>query len=326
MPDQLQFTVRPDCDNKRLDRTIRAQVGEHFDPPLSNRKAKEIVERGTVLVDGRRERYASRSVRAGQTVVVEVPESLQRSQKRRRQRVELDADDVLYEDEWLIAVNKPAGLPSQATLDEARDHLVAAVGRLLGERGGAEPYLALQHRLDVDTTGVIVLSKSPEANAGLTDAFRERDAHKTYRALAFRDPHWSGALSKPGATWMVENHLALDESGAEPRQVEVHAGGDYAHTDFRLIGASDTALDVEAQPKTGRTHQIRAHLAQVGTPILGDTTYGGPAAVDGAQVERVMLHALRLELPHPVTGKALVIEAPLPDDFVRLARELGAFT
>jgi RluA family pseudouridine synthase len=241
--------------------------------------------------------------------------------------IELSLSQILYEDEWIIAVSKPAGLPSQGTRDPRRDHLIAALERLLTTRDGRAPYLGLHHRLDRDTSGVIILARAKQANKGLTDVFRDRLAKKTYRALCRQDPQrWSSVTPgewSPGMSWQVDNYLATARGTTTGRQQSVRSGGERAQTDFVLLETRLDWAEVEARPKTGRTHQIRVHLAEGGLPIVGDTLYGGTAFAAGHKVWRVMLHALCIELPHPVTGKDLVIESPLPEDYLELAERLG---
>ena len=225
-------------------------------------------------------------------------------------RPEKDQVKVLFEDDDVIAVDKPSGLPSHATVDSKRPHLVRAVENHLRARGG-ELYLAQHHRLDAGTSGVVIFSKSKRANAPLADAFRAKLAEKTYVALI------ECATPLP-AKWLVKNHLAEDKDDRH-RMRSVRSGGDRAETAFRLLFPSrngQRAL-VEAKPTTGRRHQIRAHLAENGTPIVGDESYGGAAGT------RLMLHALSIALPHPVTGERLDIQAPLPGDFESVLKRFG---
>lgn len=224
--------------------------------------------------------------------------------------MEFAADHLLYEDEALIAVAKPAGTPVHATLDPKRDHLVAALSRWLAARDGAVGYLTLLHRLDVDTSGVVVLARSPEANLILSKAFAERTAHKTYLALT------AVPALLPPSTWTVRNHLANKKN----RPVAaVRSGGDPAHTEFALLHAAQAALLVQARPHTGRRHQIRVHLADAGMPILGDEDYGMHGK-SGAP--RLMLHAWRLELAHPVSGAQWTLTCPIPADMRSVAARL----
>lgn len=228
------------------------------------------------------------------------------------------ADRILFEDDWLLVVDKPAGLPTDPTVDKTRPSVSAGVREFLKQRDGTESYLGTQHRLDRDTSGVLLFSRDPKANRSLSSLFATRAVRKTYLALT------TAGTPCPDA-WDVENYLGVvGQVGRCARQGAVRSGGDPAHTSFRVLERLRNALLVEARPHTGRTHQIRAHLAECGHPIYGDTLYGGPTrwgpAPDGQDVTRVLLHAASLEFTHPATGAELNIRSPLPPDFTaRLA-------
>lgn len=209
--------------------------------------------------------------------------------------------EVLFEDEDLLAVLKPAGLLSQQSLDPKRPHVVAWVKQHLNLQ------VALHHRLDKDTSGVLLLGKSKRVNAGLTDLFREQRLQKTYWALS------KPRVEDPRETFSVSNHVApvRDVKKKLLRMVEVKSGGWKAETDFRVLRKSTEFDWIEAQPHTGRTHQIRIHLAGLKRPIWGDFLYGGKTS----KFPRLMLHARRLVFLHPVSGVELAIEAPVPADF-----------
>lgn len=225
---------------------------------------------------------------------------------------------ILHEDPDVLAVDKPPGLVCHATLDPTRDHLVAALTRLLTERDGEPGHLTLTHRLDRDTSGVIVLSRRADADAPLAEAFAQRQVVKTYLAGV----RLSAATVLPGPDddpLEVRRYLAPGK-GPGGRTLVVHAGGQPSATFVRLLErAGDIGL-VEARPVTGRTHQIRVHLAELGCPILGDDLYGG----DEPDVKRLLLHASRLVIPHPRTGDVLRLHAPAPralrSRFASLAR------
>lgn len=223
------------------------------------------------------------------------------------------AGRILFEDEWLVAVDKPAGLPTQPTLDVNRASVSDSLKAFLQQRDGVEPYLALHHRLDRDTSGVLLFAKDRKANAGISALFAGRAMRKTYQALA------AAAADIPDC-WDVENYLGIvGRVGKSAKYGAVRSGGDPARTSFRVLERLPGALWVEARPRTGRTHQIRVHLAEGGHPICGDAFYGGPTHLgtgpDRVAVPRVLLHAASLEFPHPVTGAALAICSPLPHDF-----------
>ncbi len=214
---------------------------------------------------------------------------------------ELTEADVRYEDEVLLVVSKPSGLPVHATLDPARPHLLGAVRRYVEARGGA--YVALHHRLDVDTSGLVVFAKSKAVNRGLAEVFSSHAIDKRYRAVVQVEPE----RALPDA-WRTENFLGRDRTQTrQTRYTAVRSGGKKAITEFRVVQrrASGRAL-LEARPITGRAHQIRVHCAEAGLPIVGDRFYGG------APASRLLLHALSLQLPHPSTDEALRIEDPMP--------------
>jgi len=221
---------------------------------------------------------------------------------------------ILYEDEWLIAIDKPAGLPSQPTRDPARPSAQSELQAFLTARDGKPPYLALHHRLDRDTSGVLLFVRDPKANAGVGALFSGKTARKIYQALAV-------LRTVPPETWEVRNHLGVvGRTGKVERFGAVRSGGSPAHTRFRILERLGDAALIEAQPATGRTHQIRVHLAEGGQPILGDTLYGGPDGVrDGGGrrviAPRILLHAGSLSFRHPLTNANLTLTSPLPADF-----------
>jgi RluA family pseudouridine synthase len=273
-----------------------------------------LIVAGAVYLNGRRIRIASKEVQAQVKIDVYIDfQKLAESGLSKDRVSKMSAQDILYEDEFVIAVNKPPGLPTQPTLDEARDNLFSAVKKFLSVRDGlAAPYLALHHRLDRDTSGVLILVKDARANLGVADAFSKHQAQKTYLALA------QGHLK--ANQWTTKNYLGRDKKsqGKASRFTAVAAGGDFAQTEFKVIEDLGACALIQAMPKTGRTHQIRVHLSEEGLPILGDATYGGNKTL----APRLMLHAARLTLPHPITQNLLSIECPLPKDFEECLRKL----
>jgi len=221
---------------------------------------------------------------------------------------------VFYEDAELLALNKPPGISSQGgrrgvnTLDE----LLWAFAR----PGKARPRLI--HRLDRDTSGVILTAKTQPAAAFLGKAMMARKIHKTYRAIV-----------TPGAPepkqGRIEAALRREEIGREAYMrlcPPEHADAEAALTRYRTLAGGTGAALMELQPETGRMHQLRVHLASIGRPIAGDARYGGALTVAGEPVPRLMLHAMALSFPHPAGGTR-TLEAPPPGDFHELAAKLG---
>ena len=221
---------------------------------------------------------------------------------------------VLHEDDAIIAFDKPPGLSSQggrikaATLDD----LLGAFARSNGKRPD------LVHRLDRDTSGVILAAKTKPAAAFLGKVLAGRRVAKTYLAIA-----------APGAPipsdGRIETSLRRVSQGREvhmaPSEAD-HADAESASTGYRTLAANDEAALVELRPHTGRMHQLRVHLASIGRPIAGDTRYGGALTLGGAPVSRLMLHARAIRFPHPAGGER-TLEAPVPDDMRALIARLG---
>jgi 23S rRNA (cytosine1962-C5)-methyltransferase len=256
---------------------------------------------GAARVDGRPTRRPAFALRAGALVEALVDPS------RLPSGSAPEAPDapprVLFEDDDLLAVDKPAGLAFHASADPRRPHLVGRVAAWLASRApGAPPYLGVHQRLDRDTSGVTLFAKAPRANVGLAAQFEGRAVEKTYAAAVARPARL------PPRAWTCEQALGRVGRGRQGA-LAVAEGGRAARTEFRLLAVGPRALLVEARPLTGRQHQVRVHLALSGLPILGDEVYGGP------QARRLLLHAARLRLRHPVSGAELVVECPPPPEF-----------
>ena len=209
---------------------------------------------------------------------------------------------VLYIDEQLIAVDKPAGMPVHGTRDPKRPHLLGTLEQQLDAAPGS---LLPVHRLDAPTTGVVVVARNPAAADQLSAAFRERRAKKAYLAIC----ECRGAA--PPDVWREDNHLK-PAPGPKSRPAPMRAvrsGGKRAITDFERLAHDHGRCLIVARPETGRRHQIRAHLACSGHPIIGDTLYGAAPAA------RLHLHAASLHLRHPECGGPLNFTAPTPLGF-----------
>lgn len=221
---------------------------------------------------------------------------------------------VLYEDREIIALNKPPGLSSQGGRIKA--HTLDDLLWTFAKPGGARPRLI--HRLDRDTSGVILTARTQPAASFLGKALMAHRFAKTYAAIVTpcRPEKNSGTIDAP---------LRREEIGRESymRVVEPdHPDAQPARTTYRTLAAVDGAALIEARPKTGRMHQIRVHLASIGRPIAGDVRYGGALAVSGHAAPRLMLHAMALRFPHPRLGE-MELAAPWPADFAALAEALG---
>jgi RluA family pseudouridine synthase len=220
---------------------------------------------------------------------------------------------LISQDDHVLAINKPAGLSSQGGRIAARtlDDLLAAFAKPSGSRP------RLIHRLDRDTSGVLLTARSQPAAAFLGKAMMARRVRKTYLAIV-------GPGGPEPRAGLIETALRRHEEGREA-YVRVsppdHPQAQTASTRYRTLAANETAALVELTPRTGRMHQIRVHLASIGRPIAGDPRYGGALVLGGHAVSRLMLHAAALVFPHPAGGD-MKVSAPCPDDFADLLREL----
>jgi RluA family pseudouridine synthase len=301
---------------ERLDAYLAEWLPARLGAELTRSAIRRLIMAGAVTVDGRPLRRPGLVLRDGSPVEARI-DLARLTTSNAPPRVE-----ILYRDACLLAVAKPAGLLVHASADSRRPDLYSLLRAMLAEESAGDgpassaPYLGLHHRLDVDTSGVMLFSVDAAANAGLARAFAAREVEKIYRALVARP-----AGRVPGA-WTERAPLAMSGSGRHAR-MSAAPGGLEAETAFAVVETFGPAALVEARPRTGRKHQIRAHLAARGLPVLGDARYGGPAAIGGDDIPRVMLHACSLRLRHPVTGAALDIRCPYPQDFRDLLTRLS---
>ena len=220
--------------------------------------------------------------------------------------------DIIYEDDALIALNKQPGLVVHPAVGHWSGTLVNALvhhcGAQLAGRGGQER-LGIVHRLDKDTSGLMLIAKTDEVHERLAKAFADREVKKMYRALCW------GVFRKASGECKgaIGRHAVHRKKMHVPRNPEK---GRAAWTDYRVLKQSKLGAEVECLLHTGRTHQIRVHLSHLGHPIWGDTLYGHRTPINDFYPERQMLHAARIEIAHPLTGKPLRLEAPLPEDYL----------
>lgn len=294
-----EFTA--DRSGERLDLFLARQ-----DLGLTRSQVQRLLQEGHALLN-RLPARAGQRLKAGDRVWVHIPPA---------QPVEVQAEaipvPVLYQDEYLLVVDKPAGLPVHPSPGHPSHTLVNALLALCpGLKGiGGELRPGIVHRLDKDTSGLMVVAKSHGVHLALSQAFKERWVKKGYLAL-------------------VTGRVALDSGvidapiGRDPRhrkRMAVVPGGREARTRFRVLRRLQAYTLVEVFPETGRTHQIRVHLASMGHPLVGDALYGRKAA---HLVGRQFLHAHFLAFHHPVTGQWLEFTSALPEDLERALAALG---
>ena len=306
------------------DSDVRPRVGKRLDVFLatvlqrSRNHAQSLLKQGLVRVEpASAKAEPSYRLRLGDTITVHpLPPAAPPAGAPAAEAIPLD---IIYEDETLLALNKQPGLVVHPAAGHRTGTLVNALvhylGRRLGRLGG-DDRSGIVHRLDKDTSGIILIAKTDEAHERLSRAFSQRDVRKTYRALCrgvFRRA--SGECRGPVGRHPVDRKkMAVMKNPAKGRD---------AWTDYRVLKQGVHGAEVECLLHTGRTHQIRVHLAHLGHPILGDLVYGRRHALpDGTEAPRQMLHAAQLEIAHPLTGQPLCFEAPLPADYTECRAHL----
>jgi 23S rRNA pseudouridine1911/1915/1917 synthase len=298
-----QFTIEKTLPSERLDVYLRGKF-----PAVSRGAIQRLIEEGHIQVDGRIVK-PTHSPKAGEQVLVHWPEA--NIPSTHPEDIPLD---ILYEDEALVVLNKPAGLVVHPASGHERHTLVNALlhhcgGQLSGIGGVARP--GIVHRLDKETSGCMVVAKNDETHVALSSQFAARRITKIYHAIL------CGELQKERG----EIKAAIARHCSHRKRMAVDDGmGREARTTFRLLERLNGATLAEATLHTGRTHQIRVHFQFIRHPLVGDPTYGSRqnsrlAELTGYTAPRHMLHAFQLGFFHPRSGKRLNFEAPRPADF-----------
>ena len=277
----------------RLDRFLAESLG-------SRARAQSLIESGNVLVDGR-PAPKRHTLRAGERITVA---------DRRPVPSEPSADppyEVAFEDEYLMVVDKPAGV----VVHPARGHRSGTLSQALSARGaeGGDPWRAgIVHRLDRDTSGLLVVAKDDRVHRALKELLARRALKREYLALVDGHPESrTGTIEAPiGRDRRDRLRISIDTD--VPREARTH---------FELVRLLPAAALLRVMLDTGRTHQIRVHMAAIGHPVIGDRQYGIAA---GYGLERQFLHAARLVFPHPVTGAEVDVASDLPDDLAKALR------
>lgn len=314
--------VEADDDGARLDRWFK----RHY-PALGHGPLEKLLRTGQVRLDGKRAKAGDR-VSTGQ--LIRLPPQLQNlhkpvdrsstnsqpgsAQPRGKVRTEVE-ELVLYKDSAVLVLDKPSGLATQGG-SGITEHVDGLLDLLKFEK---KQRPRLVHRLDRDTSGVLVVARTVPAAAALSESLRRRDASKIYWALTMGVPHPHRGT--------IRSSLAKELKGREEKMALVERdteGARSAVTDYAVMGtAGQEYAWVAAKPVTGRTHQIRVHLASLGTPIVGDFKYGGAEARGRGEIEnRLHLHARSIDIAHPDGGR-LRVQAPLPPHMLKTWKLLG---
>jgi 23S rRNA pseudouridine1911/1915/1917 synthase len=318
-PVTQNFTLEtsPDDAGQRLDRVLAAKLAD-----LSRSRIQALIASGQLMIDGSPATSASQKLKAGQRLSLNIPPPV--DPIPRGQDIPLD---IVYEDEHLIIINKPAGLVVHPAPGSPESTLVNALihhcGASLSGIGGVRRP-GIVHRIDKDTSGLMVVAKDDQAHAGLADQFARHDLDRVYNAIV-----WGAPTPLVGR---VEGDIGRHPTNRQKMAI-VKSGGKHAVTHYRTLkrfGAADSPVAslVECKLETGRTHQIRVHMTSLGHPLLGDAIYGRPTRHGrGLTPEqkntlqsfpRQALHATVIGFIHPVTGNPLKFEAGYPSDILEL--------
>lgn len=326
------LTVDAGEGDQRLDRWFRRRF-----PHVPQGRIEKMCRKGEIRVDGGRVKPATRVEEGQQVRIPPLPDPGAAPAPSGPSVSEADArmirETVLYRDDHILALNKPPGLPVQGGSGQVRhvDGLAEAL------RFGLDEKPRLVHRLDKDTSGVLLLARTRGVAGALTAAFRARETRKIYWAVVAGTPSPQMGTIRYGLV-KAPGHGAKGEGEKmhciHPDRVDQTPGAKRAVTDYAVLSSLGRRVSWCALvPVTGRTHQLRAHMAEMGHPIVGDGKYGGSGQVNegdgwGAQLggeisRKLHLHARSLRLTHPVTGAALTLTAPLPEHMKRTWAMLG---
>lgn len=328
------IVIGMDEGEQRLDRWLKKRF-----PQLTQGAVEKLCRTGQLRINGGRVKPATR-IEAGQEVrVPPLPDATPATAQAPRPRI-AESDQqmiqraVLWKDEHIIALNKPPGLPSQGGSGQGNRHVDGLAEAL---KFGFKDRPKLVHRLDKDTSGVLLLARTDRIARALSEAFRSRATRKIYWAVVAGVPNPRmgtirfGLVKAPGHGRGGEGEKML---AVHPRDIDKTEGAKRATTDYAVLDALGTRASWCALvPITGRTHQLRAHMAEMGHPIVGDGKYGGSGQENlgdgwGAQLggeisRKLHLHARSLSFDHPITKKRVTLTAPLPDHMRRTWQSLG---
>lgn len=327
------LTIGADEGDQRLDRWLKKKF-----PQLNQIAIEKMCRKGELRVDGGRVKPATR-IEAGQDIrIPPLPDAAPAPPPRTTAPRDSDAQmiqaAVLWKDEHIIAVNKPAGLPSQGGSGQGDRHVDGLSAALMF---GYKDKPKLVHRLDKDTSGILLLARTDRVARRLSEAFRARTTRKIYWAAVAGVPSPRmgtvryGLVKAPGHGRGGDGEKMM---AIHPARVDQTEGAKRATTDYAVLDSLGTRVSWCALvPVTGRTHQLRAHMAELGHPIIGDGKYGGSGQENlgdgwGAQLggeisRKLHLHARQISFDHPVTGKRITLTAPLPEHMARTWKTLG---
>ena len=287
---------------KRLD----IYIAENFNE-LSRTMIKKLIESNYILVNDKSEKV-SYKVQANDNISIDVPEA--KETKLKAQEIPLD---IIYEDNDIIVVNKPKGMvvhPANGNPDGTLVNAILSICKNSLSGIGGELRPGIVHRLDKDTSGLIIVAKNDKAHINMSEQIKERNVKKTYIALV------RGNVPEEEATI----NMPIGRSTKDRKKMAVTKNGKQAITHFKVLKRYSKYTLLEIKIETGRTHQIRVHMAEIGYPVVGDAVYSNGKNEFG--IEGQMLHAYKLEFMHPITNKHMELTAPLPQYFEEILKKL----
>lgn len=297
-----KFVVEIEQVGKRLDLFVISVIKD-----LSRMNAKRLIEDGNVQVNSKNSKV-SYKVQNGDIIEIHIPEAKQLDLKAQEIPIE-----VVYEDSDIIVVNKPKGLvvhPANGNWDGTLVNAIMAICKdsLSGIGGEVRP--GIVHRLDKDTSGLLIIAKNDKAHINMSNEIKNREVKKVYIALV------RGIVAENEATI----NMPIGRSNKDRKKMAVVKNGKEAITHFKVIKRFDKYTLLEVKIDTGRTHQIRVHLSEIGHPVVGDEIYSNGKNEFG--VHGQLLHAKSLDFKHPITGKDMHLEAKLPEEFKNILKKL----
>ena len=312
--------ISDEFDGARLDKVL----SKHFPDVGGFAFMQTICRKGLVKVNGTRKKKSEFKVSSGDEIAIHPSVDLKKRKDDTKKKVKLDltnaekksfTDSILYQDDAIMVINKPAGLPVQAGTGQ-----IKSIDRILKAIYPTDTP-KLVHRLDKDTTGCLVLAKTAKVATKIVEQFKAKDLDKTYHAVAYGD------LAEPSGTIDFNIGKELDqETGKERMFVGAKKRGKEAVTHYERYFRKGKYHFLRVNPETGRTHQIRVHLSAIGTPIIGDFKYGDKDINKGELKDiskHLFLHAFKITFTHPTLNKKMDFIAPEPEHFKKLEKKLG---